>query len=89
MAAASRDPEAGALLVVNGDAGLARDVGADGVHLGGGAGDVGGGAVARGSPAWVSVAAHSDDDVTAARDGEGADAVLVSPVFATRPPLAV
>jgi thiamine-phosphate pyrophosphorylase len=74
----------GARLVVNGDARVARDVGADGVHLGRGAGSVAEArAILRG--AWVSIAAHSDDDVRRASD-EGADAVLVSPVFATRPP---
>jgi thiamine-phosphate pyrophosphorylase len=74
----------GAWLVVNGDARIARDVGADGVHLGRGAGSVRDArSVLR--DAWVSVAAHSDEDVWRASD-EGADAVLVSPVFATRPP---
>jgi thiamine-phosphate pyrophosphorylase len=73
----------GAWLVVNGRAALARDVGADGVHLGGGAGSV---ADARGilkRSAWVSVAAHTDSDVARARE-EGADGVLVSPVFSTQ-----
>lgn len=74
----------GARLVVNGDARIARDVGADGVHLGRGAGSVAEArAILRG--AWVSIAAHSDDDVRRAAD-EGADAVFVSPVFPTRPP---
>jgi thiamine-phosphate pyrophosphorylase len=40
-----------------------------------------------GRPAWVSIAAHSDEDVRRA-GAEGADAVLVSPIFATRPPAA-
>ena len=73
----------GAWLVVNGRADLARDVGAEGVHLGGGAGSV---ADARGTlkgPAWISVAAHTDADVARARE-EGADGVLVSPVFSTQ-----
>jgi thiamine-phosphate pyrophosphorylase len=75
----------GARLVVNGDARLARDVGADGVHLGGGAGRVGDARACLGPSAWISVAAHSD---AAVRDAvtDGADAVLVSPVFASRPP---
>jgi thiamine-phosphate pyrophosphorylase len=75
----------GASLVINGNARLARDVGADGVHLGRGAGTV---ALARavcGARAWVSVAAHSDDAVRSAVE-EGADAVLVSPAFPTRAP---
>jgi thiamine-phosphate pyrophosphorylase len=76
--------KAGALLVVNGNPRLARDVGADGVHLGQGAGGVGQARSLVGRRTWVSVATHSDDDVTAAVTG-GADAVLVSPVFSTRP----
>jgi thiamine-phosphate diphosphorylase len=73
----------GARLLVNGDARIARDVGADGVHLGRGSGSV---ADARAilRDGWVSTAAHSDEDVRRASD-EGADAVLVSPVFSTRP----
>ena len=77
--------KAGGLLVLNGDAHLARDVGADGVHLGGGAAAVAEARAILGRPGWISVAAHTDDDVRRAT-GEGADAVLVSPVFATRPP---
>jgi thiamine-phosphate pyrophosphorylase len=75
----------GAALVVNGDARLARDVGADGAHLGAGAGRVQDARALLGPRAWVSVAAHSDEAV---RDGirDGADAVLVSPVFPSRPP---
>jgi thiamine-phosphate pyrophosphorylase len=70
----------GARLVVNGDAGLARDVGADGVHLGTGAETVSEARAAFGRRAWISVAAHSDDDVRRAI-AEGADAALVSPIF--------
>jgi len=75
----------GAGLVINGDAALARDVGADGVHLGRGAGTVEQARAICGSRAWVSVSAHSDGAV---RRGvrDGADAVLVSPVFPSRPP---
>ena len=71
--------ELGAFLAVNGDPDIACDAGADGVHLGHGAGSV---ADARAAGCrWVSVAAHSDADVRdAAR--HGADAVLVSPIFA-------
>jgi thiamine-phosphate pyrophosphorylase len=72
----------GASLVINGRAELARDVGADGVHLGGGAGTVAQARAQLRRAAWVSVAAHSDEDVARARE-EGADAVLVSPVFPT------
>lgn len=73
----------GACLVLNGHPRLAREVAADGVHLGGGAGTVADARAVLGRTAWVSVAAHSDDDVRRAR-AQGADAVLVSPVFATR-----
>jgi thiamine-phosphate pyrophosphorylase len=74
----------GAGLLVNGHVAMARDVGADGVHLGRDACSV---AEARRvfGGSWVSVAAHTDEDVLRARD-EGADAVLVSPVFGTRSP---
>jgi thiamine-phosphate pyrophosphorylase len=74
----------GAWLVVNADAVVARDVGADGVHLGGGAGTPSDARRVCGPGAWVSVAAHSDHDVRGAI-AAGADAVLVSPVFASRP----
>lgn len=75
----------GASLVINGDAALARDVGADGVHLGRDAGTVQEARGICGSRAWISVSAHSDGAVRRAlRDG--ADAVLVSPVFPSRPP---
>lgn len=76
--------QVGASLVVNGHPEVARDVGADGVHLGAGAETVDD--VRRVlAKAWISVAAHSDDDVLRAV-GEGADAVVVSPIFASRPP---
>jgi thiamine-phosphate diphosphorylase len=75
----------GAWLVVNGDALLARDVGADGVHLGRDAGDVAAARAAFGRRTWVSVAAHSDDEARRALH-DGADAALVSPIFPTRPP---
>ncbi len=62
-------------LIINGDAALASDVEADGLHLplpppG------------KGAFAWLSVAAHVDDDVTRAC-AAGARAALVSPIFAT------
>jgi thiamine-phosphate pyrophosphorylase len=75
----------GASLVINGDARLARDVGAEGVHLGWGAASVTEARLVCGARAWISVAAHTDDAVRAAAD-EGADAVLVSPVFSTQAP---
>jgi thiamine-phosphate pyrophosphorylase len=80
--------DAGAFLAVNGHHAdavrVARDVGADGVHLGGGAGSVAEARAVFGSRAWISVAAHGDDDVRRA-GRERADAVLVSPIFATSP----
>jgi thiamine-phosphate pyrophosphorylase len=77
--------DGGALLVINGHPELARDVGADGVHLGEDARRAMSVEEARtrfGRRAWISVAAHSDDDVRRAVD-EGVDAVLVSPIFPT------
>ena len=71
---------AGASLVVNGDAEVARDVGADGVHW-----PEGTARALSGSPrrTWVSVAAHTDEAVMrAVRDR--ADAALVSPIFSKR-----
>ncbi len=75
----------GAAFVVNGNARLAREVEADGVHLGRGAGSVAEARALCGAYAWVSTAAHSNEAVHAAASS-GADAVLVSPVFSTRPP---
>jgi thiamine-phosphate pyrophosphorylase len=72
----------GAPLVVNGDAALARDVGADGVHLGGGAISIARARRVCGEGAWISIAAHTDDAVRAAVR-QGADAALVSPIFPT------
>jgi len=75
----------GASLLINGDPRLARDIGADGVHLGRDAGSVAAARTVCGGNAWVSVSAHSDNAVRrAVRDG--ADGVLVSPVFPSRPP---
>lgn len=74
---------AGAALFINGNAHIARDVGADGVHLGSEAGSVPAARVIFDRPCCVSVAAHSDDDVRRALH-ESADAVLVSPVFPSR-----
>jgi thiamine-phosphate pyrophosphorylase len=75
--------EAGAWLIVNGAPEIARDAGADGVHLGSGAPSVADARRVVRRPIWISTAAHSDDDVRRA-GSEGADAVLVSPIFATR-----
>jgi len=73
----------GARLIINGHADIARDVGADGVHLGQGAGSAASARDVLARPAWISRAAHSDQDVALARE-QGADAVLVSPVFMTQ-----
>jgi thiamine-phosphate pyrophosphorylase len=72
----------GAWLVINGSAQLARDVGADGVHLGGGSGTVDDARKICGERAFVSIAAHSDDAV---RGGvkDGASGALVSAIFAS------
>lgn len=75
----------GAALVINGDPRLARDVGADGVHLGRGAGSAAAARAMCGAGAWVSVSAHTDGAVRRAV-ADGADAALVSPVFPSRPP---
>jgi thiamine-phosphate pyrophosphorylase len=79
LAALSRAHEA--LFVVNGDVELATEVGADGVHLGGDAPPI---AAAREAfpDGWISVAAHSDEDVGRAV-ASGASAVFVSPIFPT------
>jgi thiamine-phosphate pyrophosphorylase len=74
-----------AQLVINGDARLARDVGADGVHLGRDSGTVQDARAIVGKSAWISVSAHSDGAVRRAI-ADGADAALVSPVFPSRPP---
>src|SRR5262249_34856270 len=76
---------AGAALIINGDARLARDSAADGVHLGGGAGTVEEARAIAGAAAWISVAAHDDATVRAAAIA-GADAALVSPIYPTHPP---
>ena len=79
--------QAGAMLVINGDARLAHDVGADGVHLGGDAISIAAARSICGPGAWISIAAHSDAAVRAAA-AQGANAALVSPIFATakKPP---
>ena len=71
----------GAPFYVNDRLDVALAVGADGVHLGGGSVDV---ADARAlGPGWfISVAAHSVSDVQRAAR-EGANAALLSPIFAT------
>jgi thiamine-phosphate pyrophosphorylase len=76
----------GAPLVVHSDASLAVAVKADGVHLGGEGTKDDAHALAelrRALPgSWISVAAHDDASVELAAR-EGADAVLVSPIYET------
>jgi thiamine-phosphate pyrophosphorylase len=70
----------GALLVVNRRFGLARRVGADGVHAPVPQVATKTATETATETAWRSAPAHSDEDVQRARDA-GLDAVLVSPIF--------
>ncbi len=77
----------GLVLLAGADARLAIAIGADGVHLperlAGRAG-----AVRRAHPCWlITVAAHGEAAVRRGR-GQGADAVVISPVFESRSPSA-
>ncbi len=79
---AGRDDAPGALLLINGNPGLAKDVGADGVHVGGTELKVAEVRSVVGPDAFVTIAAHSDNAVKlGARDG--ADGALVSAIFAS------
>jgi thiamine-phosphate pyrophosphorylase len=72
----------GAALVINDRVDLAVILGADGVHLGRrsmGAADA---RALLGPDAWISMSAHSVDDVLAAAEA-GATATLLSPIFAS------
>jgi thiamine-phosphate pyrophosphorylase len=81
LARALREATRGeAIFVTNGDPSIALAIGADGVHLGGVRPDVANARAALGPEAWISVAAHDDDDVRFAA-ASGARAALVSPVF--------
>lgn len=70
----------GALLLINGNAALAKDVGADGVHVGGGELTVGAVRDVVGRAALVTIAAHSDQAVQLGA-ADGADGALVSAIF--------
>ena len=72
----------GASLVVNDRLDLAIALDADGVHLGRRSVAVADARALLGSPTWISVACHSVDDVIRAAD-DGADAALLSPIFAS------
>jgi thiamine-phosphate pyrophosphorylase len=77
----------GLMLLVGADAGLAAAIGADGVHLPERAAAKAG-AIRRARPSWiVTCAAHSRHAIVRARRS-GADAVVVSPVFASASPSA-
>ncbi|GJE48811.1 Thiamine-phosphate synthase [Methylobacterium tardum] len=72
------------VLTVGGDVALARALGADGVHLGGGSGSeaIGAARSALGEAALIGVSAHTPREaVTAAQ--AGADYVTLSPIYAT------
>jgi thiamine-phosphate pyrophosphorylase len=81
IAAACRD--AGALLIINDDARLAAEVGADGVHLGRDDGTV---AQARGFVGRALVGVSCYDSITRARQAEadGADYVAFGAMFPSR-----
>lgn len=75
---------ANAILTIGGDVALARALGADGVHLGGGSGPAAIAAArsALGEAALIGVSAHTPREaVTAAQ--AGADYVTLSPIYAT------
>lgn len=72
----------GASLVVNDRVDLAIAIGADGVHLGRLSMRVADARSLLGASAWISVSAHGVDDVLRAAS-EGADAALLSPIFAS------
>lgn len=72
----------GAALVVNDRLDLALALDADGAHLGRGSVRVADARALLPRGAWISVACHSVDDVVHAAT-EGADAALLSPIFAS------
>jgi thiamine-phosphate pyrophosphorylase len=74
--------ESVALLLINGDPELAREVGADGVHLGGSGMKVGDARAIFGEGGFVTIAAHSDQAVRLGMK-DGADGALVSSIFAS------
>ncbi|WP_437663237.1 thiamine phosphate synthase [Sorangium sp. So ce1182] len=72
----------GASLVVNDRLDLALVLGADGVHLGRRSAGVADARALLGDGVFVSVACHSVDEVLRAAEA-GADAAVLSPIFAT------
>ena len=72
----------GARLIVNDRVDLALLLEADGVHLGRRSMAVGDARALLGQGAWISTSAHGIEDVVAAARA-GADAALLSPIFAS------
>ncbi|MBK6690864.1 MAG: thiamine phosphate synthase [Myxococcales bacterium] len=72
----------GVPLLINGDPATAAEVGADGVHLGRGAPSVADARRSCGPETFVSVSAHTADELRRALI-DGANAVLVSPIYAS------
>jgi thiamine-phosphate pyrophosphorylase len=70
-----------ASVVLHGDPSLAAQAGCGGVHLPAG-GDIGAARRLLGPDAWVSISTHGQGEVLAAA-GDGADAVTLSPIFAS------
>ncbi len=72
----------GVPLLINGDPAVAAEVAADGVHLGRGAPSIEEARRTCGPEVFVSISAHEDDELRRAVI-DGADAVLVSPIFSS------
>lgn len=72
----------GAALLINGRPDIARQIGADGVHLPSAIADVSAARAVLGAEGIVGVSAHSGADVAAAH-ADGADYVTFGPVFST------
>ena len=68
-------------MLLHGEPRLAQRAGCAGVHLPAG-GDVGAARALLHPSAWVSISAHSTEEVLAAAEA-GADAVTLSPIFAS------
>jgi thiamine-phosphate pyrophosphorylase len=83
-AVAGRVRSGDGFLTVGGDIALARALGADGVHLGGGAGpdEIAAARVALGEGTLIGVSAHAPHDAARAA-AAGADYVTLSPIYAT------
>ncbi|AIQ88497.1 MULTISPECIES: thiamine phosphate synthase [Methylobacterium] len=83
-AVAERVRAAKGVLTVGGDVALARALGADGVHLGGGSGPeaIAAARAALGERALIGVSAHAAHEVAQAASA-GADYATLSPIYAT------